>query len=245
MEKEAQINREVAESLLEGMQNMRLFLLKSKSHIKKYLKYRKLHAEVLNSMINYMDNGNYDLVYELDNVGDSLKKETKIDVLSLDLDFEDDLEYQIYLDLSVYKNHDKMRCITDDYLEKHKFKNAEKINMLHAMRESFSSFFKIVKADEDGYVCLEDMVTNKRYKVIDITLSNPFNKTSCYLFTRIITMDGIYFMTRAMFFPQNIKKVNNYIKEYKRKRKSDLVRILEVYHLYEEFGIPSSINYIS
>lgn len=246
MENDKKMDKETAELFLKGMQNMRLFLLKSKNHIKKYIKYRKLHGEVIDSMQNYISNGNYNLDNELNNIEESLIKEAKnnIKVLDINLDFNNDVDYNMFLSLTIYKNHSDMRCVIDDYLDKHKFRNAEKISMLNAMKESFSSFFKVINKDFDGFVEVEDLITNKRYKIIDIALSSPINKSDNYVYTRLITIDEISFFSGTMVFPKNIGKVNNYIKNCKHKKKSSLVQLLEVYHLNKEYGLEFVTNNI-
>ena len=71
-------------------------------------------------MISYIENGHYNLSQQLDYVTDDLLKEVNgdADKLKISLDLSDYSEYNIYIDHQVYKNHDKMKSITEEYLEK-------------------------------------------------------------------------------------------------------------------------------
>lgn len=247
MKNEMKLTKEEAEFLFKGMENLRLFMLKQKEHIKKYYKCRRLHSEVLNSMSEYIMNDKYDLNKELNEITESLVKEVKhnFKILNIDFDFHNDLDFSIFLDISIYKNHPNMKCVLDEYLLKNKFRNVEKVYMLHAMQNSFTSFFKVKKQEDDGFVELEDLVTNKIYKVTDISLSNPMYKNNnTYFYSRMITMNDINFLSGIMAFSTNIKKVNNYIKDCKYKKKSKLVEILEVFNLNKEYGVKTKTNTI-
>lgn len=240
------MDKDFAEFFLNGMNNLRQLMLKSEKHIKKYYKYRKVHGEVLDSMQNYIYNNKYDLSEELNKILDIVKKEVKgnVKVLNINFDLNNSLDLNKFLDLCVYKNHPNMNCVVDEYLTKNKFKNPDKVEMLYAMRDSFASFFKVIDKDYNGFVKIEDLVTNKVYKVVDISLSNPIFKNSPYLYCRLITINDINFLSGTMAFPKNIKKINNYIKNCKYKKKSGLVETLEVYNLNKEYGLEITINNI-
>lgn len=247
MKNEIELTKEEAEFWLKGMENLRIFMLKRNDHIKKYYKCRRIHSEVLNSMEDYITNGKYDLNDALNEIADSLLKEAKHNpkVLNINIDFNNELDFSIFTDISIYKNHPNMKCVLEDYLLKNKFRNAEKVEMLHTMQNSFLSFFKLKKQKENGMVELEDLATNKIYNVTDIALSNPmYKRNNIYLYSRLITMYDINFLSSTMVFPNNIKKINNYIKDCKYKKKSKLVEILEVYNLHKEYGLKIKTNKI-
>ena len=52
-----QNNEEFAKELINGLFNLNQFILKKKSHIRKYIQTRRLFEEVVNSMLNYMTKG--------------------------------------------------------------------------------------------------------------------------------------------------------------------------------------------
>ena len=237
---------EFAELMINGMNNLRTFLLKKNQHIKEYYKYRNLHSEILNSMEKYIFSDKYDLTSELNNISGELLKETKnnYDLLSIDLNLNKDLDINLYVDISIYKNHPSMKCVVEQYIEKNKFRNEEKIKMLNAMNNSILSFFKVLKSDYDGFVEIKDVVTDKVYKIIDISLSNPIYKNNSYFYSRLITINDISFLSGLMVLPTNNKKINNYIKECRYRKKSKLVQTLEVYKLNKEYGLQFRINKI-
>ena len=239
MKKEVEMDEELTKVLLDGMVNMRTYFLKQKPYIKKYYHYRKIHGEILDSMIQYSDDKIDNFVMQLNALSDKLIKEVNgnIEVLKIDLDLEKESDFHLFLELQLYKNHPNIKSNTEEYIEKNKFRNPEKIKMLNAMNNSFISFFKIIKKDFDGYVDIIDLVTGKKYQIIDISLSNPIYNLSHYIYARLFTVDNISFTSSYFAFPTNIKKVNNYIKKLKNKNKSNLIKTLETYYLYKSYGV--------
>ena len=128
-----------------------------------------------------------------------------------------------------------MKSITEEYLEKNKFKNKEKVDMLIAMNNSFISFFKIINKDYEGYVTIVDLI---------ISLSNPIYKNNIILYARLIEINEISFLIALCNFPNNIKALNNYIKKLKYKKKSNFIKTIEVYHFNKEYGLKFIINNI-
>ena len=116
--------------------------------------------------------------------------------------------------------------------------------MLIAMNNSFISFFKIINKDYEGYVTIVDLITNKEYKIIDISLSNPIYKNNIILYARLIEINEISFLIALCNFPNNIKVLNNYIKKLKYKKKSNFIKTIEVYHFNKEYGLKFIINNI-
>ena len=231
-------NEEDIEILTNGLQNMHEFLLKQYPHVKKYYKWRKVHSEILSSMGKYINNGNYDLINELTNIQEDILKEVKNhpERLNFDLDTRNEIDNLLFVELCAYKNHPKMLSLTEEFLRKNKLKNEEKVKLLNAMNDSFISFFKIDNISIDGYVDLIDLVTDKVYRVIDVGLSNPLSKKECYLYSRIFSVDGINFASTLFIYPKNIKVLNNYIKSLRTHSKSNIVKTLEAYDLYKNYG---------
>lgn len=115
-------------------------------------------------MLNYIYSGKYNFNEEMNKINDSLIKETKgnLESLEVNFDMDDDLDSRTFLELAIYKNHKDLNCVLDEYLSKNKFRNKEKVDFLKSMRESFISLFKIISTDYDGYVELEDLLTGKK-----------------------------------------------------------------------------------
>ncbi len=238
---------ELEDLIFNGMNNLRTLLLKKNKHIKEYLKYRDLHSKILNSMANYIFSDKFDLSIGLNNISNEILKETKnnYDLLSIGFDLNKNPDINLYVDISIYKNHPNMKCVIEQYIEKNKFKNEEKVKMLNAMNNSILSFFRVLKKEQDGFVEIKDVVTGSTYKVIDLALSNPlYNNTNTYFYSRLITMNDISFLSCLMALPTNNKKINNYIKECRHRRKSKLVQTLEVYKLNKEYGYELKLNEI-
>lgn len=66
-----------------------------------------------------------------------------------------------------------------------------------------------------------------------------------YIYSRLISYDDICFLSGIFCFPRNISVVNKYIKKCKIREKSTLVRTIELYYLYEKYGIKVKVNNIS
>lgn len=174
---------------------MKDFMSKSKQYIKKYHKIRKIHGEVLDSMILYYENGKYDLNKQLNTATDSIKKELNGDFSKFKIKFtsneEDDM--RVLYDLIFYKNHKTMIFITEEYLNKNKFRSEEKVKMLVAMKNSFVGLFKIV----------------------DISLSLGDRTSDFYIYNRIITYEDISFGSELnITFDKSDKNIIEYIRNY-------------------------------
>ncbi len=209
-------------------------LLEQKDHIKKYYRLRKLHSDILDSMISYIENGKYDVQYYTNQIMDDLAKETRRTNFSYDLYDADDST--ILTELFVYKNHERIPSLTDIYLEKKIFRNKEKVQMLYAMKNSYVGLFKVVSADrENGYVTYQDVFTKKRFKVIDVSMSSSFSDRkdrALYIYNRIISVDDISFGTgiHCMMTSKN-KELMEFIKKHRYKQCRDFSRCVMLYDI--------------
>ncbi len=222
------------EEMADFIVKLNKFQLNRKNHIKKYNKIRKLHADVLESMDNYILSGKYDYK-KYDNIinNDLSKVVDKIDV-NLDLnDFDDKV---IFLELFIYDNHPMIKSLTDIYLEEKKFKNEQKVKMLEAMKNSVVGLFEVVDVDaNDGYITYQDVFTKKKYKTIDIGLSSTYRidkNRKLYLYNRIINYEDICFATgtHCIFTSQN-KELKKYIKSKKIRKCSNFIKCLILYDI--------------
>lgn len=138
-------------------------------------------------MEKFLHEGKYNLSESFESIHDDLIKEIPNLEFYLDESNEDDAN--ILAELFIYKNHPKLKSITEIYIENNKFRNEEK--MLNCMNNSYVGLFKIIDSDsKNGYVTYEDVFTKKRFKIIDISLSSTFNKKNkqtIYMYNRIIT----------------------------------------------------------
>ena len=224
-----QNNEEFAKELINGLFNLNQFILKKKSHIRKYIQTRRLFEEVVNSMLNYMSKGKYDSHKYFDEMIKFINKKEKS--LALDLDMNNNNDLTIINELFIFKNSSSIPSITEEYIKNKKFKNKEKIKMLYAMQSSFVGLFEIKKTDfSNGYVFIEDIFTHKKFKITDISLSAPLNRKPYYLYSRIITYDNISFQTGISCpISKENKELKEFLKKHKYKSYPNFYRCLKLY----------------
>ena len=214
--------------------NLNKFRLNSKEHIRKYNRLRKLYSEIIDSMENYIIDGKYNINDNYNSIYNDIDKE--ITELDFDLDSNDVDDRTILNDLFMYKNHPKLTSITEIYLQKNKFRNAEKVKMLNSMKNSYVGLFKVIDVDmNNGYITYEDVFTNRKFKVIDIAMSSTLKidkKRMIYFYNRIITFDDISFGTgiHCMMTSEH-KLLQEFIKKHNYKKISDFSRCLLLYNL--------------
>lgn len=219
--------------------------LNRKAHIKKYNKLRKLHGEIIDNMLAYIDSGKYNIDEYFDIISKDIDRETNERDFSLNLSNSDDIT--IIAELFLYKTHKKIPSLTEVYLEKNKFRNKEKIQLLNSMKNSYVGIFKIVDVDkENGYVYYQDVFTHKRFKLIDIAMSSTLKvdkNKPVYMYNRIITVDDISFGAgiHCMMSWDN-KYLKEFIKKHKYNRCSDFSRCLLLYDICKKEK-KLSINY--
>lgn len=239
MEKETDI--ETAKMLLKGMINLNKFLLEKKPHIKEYKKIRKLHDEIRVSMYNYLDNNVDTFQGYFNNITNANYKYLKN--IEIKLDRGDTYDSNIIFELFAYKTCKEIPSVTEIYLKKNKFRNEEKVKMLHSMNDSYVSLFKIIKTDfSTGIVILKDVFTNKIYEIIDISMSTSYinmdDKKPLYVYNRIIKYNDVYFCTGIpCFIDYDNKYLDYFIRDYRKNKYNDFVRCLILYDIYKKGDI--------
>lgn len=224
-------NEKLANDLINGLLNLNQFILKKKTHIKKYIKIRKLFEEIIDNMFNYINKGKYDSHKYFDEMAKFINKKEKNFTLNLNMDIDTDLT--IINDLFVFKNSSSIPSVTEEYIKNKKLKNKEKIKMLYAMQSSFVGLFEIKKTDSsNGYIFIEDIFTHKKFKITDLSLSAPLNNHNYYLYNRIITYDNISFQTGIMCpISKENKELKEFIKKHKYESYPDFYRCLKLYEI--------------
>lgn len=185
-------------------------------------------------MESYIIDEKYNIADSYNSICDDVGSE----IIGLDfvLDSNDVDDRTILNELFMYKNHPKLTSITEIYLQKNKFRNAEKAKMLNSMKNSYVGLFKVIDVDIDnGYITYEDVFTNKKFKVIDIAMSSTLKidkKRMIYFYNRIITFDEISFGTgiHCMMTSEH-KLLQKFIKKHNYKKVSDFSRCLLLYNL--------------
>ena len=225
-----------ADDMRNIMLNMRRHMLNRKSYIKKYNKYRKIHADILESMASYILDGKYDFGKYISELNKDREVSSVENLKGFDLSSDNPDDVSIIAELFVYKNLKEVPSVTEIYLEKNKFKNEDKVKLLKAMNESYVGLFKVVDIDFDNaYVTYEDVFTKKRFKVIDISMStfSEVDKNSpIYLYNRVITVDGISFGTGIHCnINYKNKEFKKFLKEHDYENGTDFYRCLVLYEI--------------
>lgn len=211
-------------SLYQGLINMHSYILSNKEHIKKYRKIRKVHSDIINSMINDIDNGKYNLdvsIYLKDAevlVGRKIKFKKS--------NYEDLMNYYgIFM-----FGKDSIAMV---YLENNRYKDSTKIKILNSMINAYTGLFEIKDIDmNNGYVYLEDVIKGKKFKIIDQSMS--LNKEvigRVYIYSRIMEIDNIAFNNCAMPIYKDNKEINKYISIVKNNDYNDIVKSIALYNI--------------
>lgn len=225
------VKTEMISNLLNGMQNL---LLKDKPHIKEYKKVRKMHNEVMESMMKYLQQGKFELKIDnsIKNVG-----ENGIDYINSEFDTSTELGIQAMANAIVYKNACNMNCITEEFIKNNRYRTREKKELLERMLNSETGLFEITETDrENGQVHLKNILNNKEYCITDIGFSSNLHNDKIYLYTRIITYGDISFGTGLnLAFDKNDEFICKWIEENLKDfdKKQEISRFMELYNEYK------------
>lgn len=226
------IKSEMMSNLLNGMQNL---LLKNEPHIKEYRRIRKLHNEILESMMKYLEQGKFKL--KIDRNMEDIGKEG-ISYINCKFDTSTELGIQAMANAMVYKNACNMNCITEEFIKNNRYKTQEKIELLESMLNSEAGLFEITRTDrEKGQVYLRNVLNNKEYCITDIGFSSNLRNDTIYVYTRVITYHGISFGTGLnIAFDKKDDFIGEWIQENLKDfdTKQEISRFMELYNKYEK-----------
>ncbi|MGB4439080.1 MAG: SEC-C metal-binding domain-containing protein [Sedimentibacter sp.] len=225
--------------LLQTIDSLRRFSLDRKSHIKEYYKIRKMHSEIINTMISYHEANKFELKidnnYIYNNEHPIINNET-FHLIESNFDFETREGVQALYDLLIYKVSHNLSCITEDFIKSHRYRKPEKIEFLHSMLDSTIGLFEITKTDiNEGYVYLKDIFTDIEYKIVDIALSGNHIYDNFYMYTRLIKYHDIIFNTGlSLTFTKKDGFIKNHIRNHKKNYASEeeLIRFIQLYNYY-------------
>ena len=139
--------------------------------------------------------------------------------------------------------------VVENLLLFHKIKDEEsifdifyskKINIFFPYYEMFKEYkdsyleglFKITKVSKDGYIIIKD--DKKEYKVYDIALSQNKHILNNYIYTSIVTIEGVTFTTNYAFILKDIKKKKD---KYKGITNNKTIDYLSYYELFRDLNI--------
>lgn len=218
--------------VLEILQNMREMVLNYNKDVKKYKKIRKLFDEIMQSMMSYQLSGKFELKFG----EEKIKNLESVDISST-FDTTTELGLGALANVVVFKNHLAANCIAEEYLQKNKFRNQEKIELLNSMLESEAGLFEITDINiGNANVCLRNVLNNKQYCITDIGLSSNINYNKTYIYTRIITYKDISF---GFGFNLVFDKTDPFIKQFIEENTKDytdekeIVRFMKLYNEYK------------
>lgn len=218
--------------------NLRDFLLKDKSHIKKYKKARKIHGEIIDSMMRYFESSKYKENIEKQYKEVIKQKNNNIDQIDIFFDTRTQLGVQALANVVIYKNIENMNCITEEFLQTNRYKKKEKEEFLKSMLDSKAGLYEIIKTDfEEAQVYLKNVLNGEITKLTDIGMSGNKNNTGHYFYTRIISYNDINFGTGlSLIFDKKDKFIQKWIKDNKKEynKKQEIFRFLELYNKYRD-----------
>ena len=214
-------------------------LLTRKPHIKEYERTRKMHGEIMESMMKYYQDGKF--VPEADGhavqvMANDISKGERLVMINAEFDFDTSVGNQAFADMIVYKNMLGNNCITEDYINSKRFRKPEKVEFLQSMLDSTVGLFSITGVDRgEGYAYLEEVFRGDKFRITDIGLSGDPNYDRHYIYTRIITYRGININSGLnIVFSKNDPFIKEFIKRQKRDYNpaQELVRFTELYNRF-------------
>lgn len=213
-------------------------LLKDKPHIKEYKKARKIHGEIIDSMMRYFENSKYQenmkkIYMEMIN-----QNNNNIQQLDTFFDTRTQLGAQAFADVIIYKNIENMNCITEEFLKTNRYKKKEKEEFLKSMLDSKLGLYEIIKTDfDEAQVYAKNVFNGEIIKLTDIGMSRNKDNIGYYFYMRIISYNGINFGTGLTFiFDKDDKFIQKWIEDNKAdyNKKAEILRFLELYSKYRD-----------
>jgi len=224
------------EMFITAFNNMRRIFLDKKPHIKKYLKIRDMHNEIVSTMAQYYHDGKFKRQIDMDS---DVEHERVLHLLECDFNLNTDAGNQGFYDIMIYKPAPNVTCITDDFLGNHRYRKPEKIELLQCMLNSKLGLFEVTEVDmNEGYVYLKDVLTGDEYTIIDIGLSGNMHNEDFYFYARIITYQDITFGTGLNFlFNKNDNFIKNFIEQQKKdfNPNGEYLRFTQLYNRYSQY----------
>ena len=218
--------------------NFRIFSLKDKDHIKNYNKSRKIHQEIINSMIHFFETSKYKENIEKQYKEIIMQKNNNVYQLDTFFDLRTQLGVQALANVLIYKNIENINCIAEEFLKTNRYRKKEKVEFLKSMLESKAGLYEIIKTDfEEAQVYLKNVLNGEIIKLTDIGMSGNKNNAEIYFYTRIISYNGISFGTGlSLIFDKKDAFIQEWIINNKKdyNKKQEIFRFLELYNKYRD-----------
>ena len=218
--------------------NFRNLLLKGKPHIKEYKKARKIHGEIVDSMLRYIESPKYKNNMEKNYIDMIKKQNNGIQQFDIFFDTRTQLGAQSLADIIIYKTIDNMECVTEEFLKTNRYKKKEKQEFLKSMLDSKAGLYEIIKTDfDEAQVYIKNVLNGEIIQLTDIGMSGNENNTEHYFYTRVISYNDINFGTGlSIIFEKKDKFIQKWIKDNKKNydKKQEIFRFLELYKKYRD-----------
>lgn len=243
-------SRSEPELRAQALVNLRRLLLDKKPHIKEYYRIRKLHSKVISAMARYHEDGKFEQKIDATYVFPheyKHKKDNTLELISCNFDFETQEGVHALYDLLIYKTAPNMNCITEEFIQKKRFRKAEKMDFLHSMLTSKLGLFEVSGVDPDeGYVYFKNVFTGDEYKITDVGLSGNVNFGEYYFYTRIITYHDISFNSGLnLIFAKSDSYIKQHIQHNKKNHRpeGEFLRFTQLYNYFSED--PDKVHFIT
>jgi hypothetical protein len=152
------------EFMIRGLNSLRRVFLDKKPHIKGYYKIRKMHGEIVSTMIQYHYDGKFKQQVNRDFAPKTVH-EKSVYLLESDFDLDTKIGFNSYYDMVIYKPASNMNCITEHFIQDHHYRKPEKMDFLQSMLGSKPGLFEITGMDMgEGYVYIKDVFTGDEKK---------------------------------------------------------------------------------
>lgn len=244
-----QEERDRDESWFWVMNNLRKLTLNRKPHIKEYYKTKKLHGEILASMMKHYDDGKFEQKFDHDEQPQQKRASPDpavVYIVESSFDFETDIGAEGFYDVLIYKSAPNANCITEEFIKSNRYRKPEKIEFLRSMLNSRLGLFEVAETDfSEGFALLKEVFTGVEYKITDIGLSGNQN-ADFYIYTRVITYRGVSFCAGLNFiFSKSDEFIKNHIRYHKKDYNpdSEFLRFSQLYNQYSNF--PDKIRVVT
>lgn len=221
--------------------NQKINTLSNKPHLQKYLEIRKNTDSISNKMLEYFKEGNYNFDDEFSKISKILYEECTYINENISLNWKDDKD--ILLDMLLFKNSPNVNCMVSEFLSKKLYKDEEEKRILECMLKSTLSIYKMLKRHDNGFIEIEDLITKKRIRIVDIAGSLELNKDN-YMINRIISYNGISFGNGiSLITNSSNREIDNYLKK-NINNKSKITVIMELRSIIKRQNSNFNRNFI-
>lgn len=200
--------------------------------VKKYLKVRKLHQEIYDSMSRYIND-----IEKSDQIIQKLIYHSQYSFL--DLNLGDKRHQKLYAELVVYPQVPGVESLSEEYLRKRRFRKQEKIDLLNAMINSRWVLVEIKdRNEEDGLVLMRDIIRNSTFYINDKNLGKYGTGRNFYYYMHIIDYDDICFQTGFTLTYEKTSRFKKWIKRHKQDllKKYSINQLLMMEDCFRQMG---------